>query len=102
MSDKEVYTISHLLEVEQKASELIAQAQADADKKIADAKSKADAMFQEQYTKIVSDCENSYSAKTSALSQENTRKIEDYKKTISASGQDRKTFNSYLDSILFA
>ena len=67
MSEKEVNTISHLLEVEQNASALTSQAQADADKKIAAAKVQADARFQEQFAQIVSDCEASYIEKTSAL-----------------------------------
>ena len=55
MSEKEVNTITHLLEVEQKAAELTSQAQLDADKKITTAKARADSQFKSEYEKIVAE-----------------------------------------------
>ncbi|MBR1403299.1 MAG: hypothetical protein IJ558_03910 [Treponema sp.] len=101
MSEKEVNTISHLLEVEQNASALTSQAQADADKKIAAAKVQADARFQEQFAQIVSDCEASYIEKTSALDNKKSDQISAYKTKISAAGRDVAAFNQFLDSVLF-
>jgi len=102
MSDREVNTISHLLEVEQKASLLTSHAQEDADKKIAAAKVQADAEFQAQFKKIVETCEKSYSDKVAALEESKNQKISEYKTRISAFAQDKSAFNSYLDSILLA
>jgi len=102
MAEKEVNTIAHLLEVEQKATELTSQAQIDADKKIAAAKSQADPEFKLQYEKIVSECEKSYGEKCSALDSKRDSELSSYKNTISASSIDKAAFNSFLDSLLFA
>lgn len=102
MSEREINTIAHLLEVEQNANALTFQAQADADKKIAAAKAQADADFQNQYRKIVADCEKSFIEKSTALENEKNQKISDYKSKITASSMDSDAFNSFLDSVLFA
>jgi len=100
MSEREVNTISHLLEVEQAASALAFQAQTDADKKIAVAKNQADEAFQNQYQQIVAQCEKSYQEKVSALNQKKSDQITQYKSKISSAQEDRAGFNSFLDSIL--
>ncbi|MCR4821790.1 MAG: hypothetical protein K5873_02825 [Treponema sp.] len=101
MSEKEVNTISHLLEVEQRATELTSQAQLDADKKIAAAKAQADSAFKAEYDKIISDCENNYAEKTSALKAQKEENISSYKNKISSAPLDKSAFNSFLDSIFF-
>lgn len=100
MSEKEVNTISHLLEVEQKATELTSQAQLDADKKIAQAKAQADSQFKSEYEKIVAECEQNYARQTSSLDDKNLEEISSYKSKISESALDVKAFNSFLDSVL--
>ena len=102
MAEKEVNTIAHLLEVELRANELTSQAQADADKKIAAAKAQADSEFKSQYEKLVSECEKSYIEKSTALEKHNSQEIASYKSKINASSLDKQSFNSFLDSILFA
>ena len=102
MAEKEVNTIAHLLEVELRANELTSQAQADADKKIAAAKSQADSQFKTQYEKLVTECENSYNEKSSALEKHNSEEIASYKSKITASTLDKQAFNSFLDKLLFA
>lgn len=100
MSEKEVNTISHLLEVEQKATELTSQAQLDADKKIAQAKAQADSQFKSEYEKIVAECEQNYAQRTASLDDKNLEEISSYKSKISESALDVKAFNSFLDSVL--
>ena len=102
MSEREINTIAHLLEVEQNANALTFQAQTDADKKIAAAKSQADSEFQSQYRAIVENCEKSFIEKSTALENEKNKKITDYKSKIMASSTDSEAFNSFLDSVLFA
>lgn len=100
MSEKEVNTISHLLEVEQKAAELASQAQIEADKKIAQAKAQADSQFKSEYEKIIAECEQNYAQKTAALDNKNLEEISSYKAKISQSAKDTAAFNSFLDSVL--
>lgn len=100
MSEKEVNTISHLLEVEQKATELTSQARQDADKKIAGAKAQADSLFKSEYEKIIADCEHDYAQKKASLDDKNQKEISSFKAKISESLLDVKAFNSFLDSVL--
>ena len=100
MAEKEVNTIAHLLEVEQRATELTSQAQIDADKKIAAAKAQADSEFKVQYEKIVAEFEQNYAQKTASLDDKNQEEISSYKKRISESALDVKAFNSFLESVL--
>lgn len=102
MAEKEVNTITHLLEMEQRASAMTLKAQEDADKKIAAAKAQADSEFKSQYEKIVETEEQSYNQKISALESEKAQKIAGYREKIMAVPQDKPSFNSYLDSILLA
>lgn len=102
MAEKEVNTITHLLEMEQRASAMTLKAQEDADKKIAAAKAQADSEFKSQYEKIVATEERSYNQKISALESEKAQKIAGYREKIMAVPQDKPSFNSYLDSILLA
>ena len=102
MAEKEVNTIAHLLEVELRANELTSRAQADADKKIAAAKAQADAEFKSNYEKLVTECEKSYTEKSSALAKRNSEEVASYKSKITASSLDKQAFNSYLDTLLFA
>jgi vacuolar-type H+-ATPase subunit H len=88
--------------MEQKASALTIKAQEDADKKIAQAKLQADTEFKSQYEKIVSDFEKSYLKKTSELESKKESDLASFKSKISASELDKKSFNSFLDSVLFA
>ncbi|MBQ9207689.1 MAG: hypothetical protein IJ158_13390 [Treponema sp.] len=102
MSDKEVNTISHLLEVEQKATELASQAQIEADKKIAQAKAQADSEFHAQYKNLVEEQEKLYAEKVASLESAKNKEISEYKSKISAVALESSAFNSFLDSVLLA
>ena len=99
MSEKEVNTITHLLEVEQKAAELTSQAQLDADKKITTAKARADSQFKSEYEKIVAECELDYKQKIATLESKKNEEISSYKAKISKNRQDKEAFTLFLDSV---
>lgn len=102
LENNEVNTIAHLLEVEKKAAELTEQAQIEADKKIASAKAQADSEFTMQYTKLAAEFEKSYNDSCAELETKKQEQISSYKEKILASSKDSKSFESYLDSVLFA
>ena len=102
MAEKEVNTIAHLLEVEQKAAAMTMHAQEDADKKIAQAKAKADSEFKAEYEKIVKECESTCENKIAFIIDKKNKSVSDYKTLIKASALDKAAFFSYLDSLFFA
>lgn len=100
MSEKEVNTISHLLEMERKAEELTSQTQEEASKKIASAKASADSKFKAEYEKIVSECERDYNQKVDELNKKSLEEISSYKERILRTPKDSGSFNAFLDSVL--
>ena len=102
MAEKEVNTIAHLLEVEQKAAAMTMHAQEDADKKIAQAKAKADLEFRTAYEEIVRECESACKKEISSIEEKKNKNVADYKASIKASVLDKTGFFSYLDSLFFA
>ena len=100
MAEQEVNAINHLLEVEQNARAMTDSAKITADKKISVAKTHADAMFKEQYEKLVEQDEKEYGEKTKATLADNEKRIQDYKEKIKASPVDVGAFNKFLDKVL--
>ena len=87
MAENEVNVISHLLEVESQATALIDDAQIESNKRITEAKTKADELFYTKYRDIVEAAHNA--------------EIESYKNKISNSEKDVDAFNSFLNKTLF-
>ncbi|MBQ6780208.1 MAG: hypothetical protein IJP62_03135 [Treponema sp.] len=102
MAEQEVDIISHLLDMERNASEVLNQAQSEAEKRISAAKSRADQQFKAQYEKIVADEESRFASETSAVSQKYDADISAYKERLAASNKDIPSFNALLDTLLFA
>ena len=65
MAENEANVISHLLNVEAQASDLVKEAQDEADKRLSSAHAKADAEFKEKFSRAVAELEKNYSEKLS-------------------------------------
>ncbi len=100
MAEQEVNAINHLLEVEQNARAMTDSAKNTADKKISVAKAQADAMFKEQFEKLVEQDEKKYNEETKSALAENEKQIQEYKEKIKASPVDAASFNKFLDKVL--
>lgn len=100
MAEQEVNAINHLLEVEQNARAMTDSAKNTADKKISVAKAQADAMFKEQFEKLVEQDEKEYNEETKSALAENEKQIQEYKEKIKASPVDADSFNKLLDKVL--
>lgn len=102
MAEQEADVINHLLQIERAASEILAQAHDEAEKRISAAKTKADQDFKAQYDAIIAAEEARYASETAAVSQSYDADITAYKEKIAASPKDSSSFNKLLDSVLFA
>lgn len=102
MAETEINVISHLLDVEHSASELISGAQLEADKRTAAAHAQADAEYKKQYDALTELLESDYAQKTAELSKKHDKEILDYKSKIENTEKDAGAFNKLLDSVLFA
>ncbi|MBQ3670538.1 MAG: hypothetical protein II921_03550 [Treponema sp.] len=102
MAEQEIDTIKHLIEIEKSAALLITEAQTEADKKIALAKSKADANFKEQAAKIVSEKEAAYEARIKEAAAKYNNLLSEYKTKIENSLKSIDFFNNIAEKYLFA
>src|SRR5574344_2620995 len=100
MAEKEAGVIGHLLDVERRASGLMLDAQAESDKRIAAARSKADGLYKSQYETIIAGFEKDLSEKQSAVTAEHDAAIAGYNQKIEASQKDVPAFNKLLDKLL--
>lgn len=100
MAEQEVDVISHLIDVEHRAAVFTTEAQTEADRRIANARSKADEAFRAQYSKIVADEEAQFAQKTAELTKSYESAVSAYKTTVAAASKDEPAFVALLDKLL--
>ena len=101
MSD-EVNVIDHLLDVERNASQLVMDAQAEAAKRITSARVEADSEYKKQYSLLSQKLEDEYQARVAELGAEHDKALDEYKNNVQSAEKDEKSFNSFLESVLFS
>lgn len=100
-NSSELDVINHLLEVEKNASILIDDAMIEADKRIAEARTKYNAEYKEKYDAIVAEKDKTYHEKLDSISANHKKEIEEYKKSLENKNQNTDAFNKVLDDLLF-
>lgn len=100
MAENEVNVISHLLEVESQASALIEDAQIESNKRIMQAKTKADEIYYSKYRDSIQTLESEYNQKIKSYEAEHNAEIESYKNKILNSVKDVDAFNALLNKTL--
>lgn len=91
--------IGHLMDVERLASDLLLDAQAEADKRKAAAREKADQEYRSAYEKIIAELEKNFSDGCSARDESRDREFVSFNSRLASIKKDRTAFNTYLDSI---
>ena len=97
----ETDTLGHLIEIEHKAASLLMDAQTEADKRTAEARSQADADYKAQYETLVSQMEADADERMQAISTEYDARFDTYKAAIGNCTQDTAAFNALLKKLLF-
>lgn len=100
MAEAEANVIGHLIDVEHRASELVSDAHIEADKRICQARTQADAAFKSAFEKIVAQEEEAFSKNEEAVRQSCTSEIAGYKAKISSTPKTVSAFNALLDKVL--
>ncbi len=100
MAENEANVISHLLNVEAQASDLVKEAQDEANKRLSSVHAKADAEFKEKFDKIVSELEKSYNDRISAIDEKHKEALEEYKSSVENAEQNKDNFNAFLKKVL--
>jgi len=103
MADKkeEIEAITLLLNVEKEASILVDEALQQAEKRISDAKTTANAEFQKKYNQLVEKMEADYNQKVAEIQANHITKIEEYKSSLETRNQNKEAFNTFVESVFF-
>ncbi len=100
MAENESNVISHLLNVEAQASDLVKEAQDEANKRMSSVRAKADAEFKEKFDRIVAGLEKNYNEQVSAIDENHKKSLEEYKSSVENTEQDKDNFNVFLKKLL--
>ncbi len=100
MAENEANVISYLLNVEAEASDLVKEAQEEANRKLFSVRAKADAEFKEKFEKSVAELDKKYNEKINSITEEHKKTLEDYKTSVEQTEQDKTAFNDLLEKIL--
>ncbi len=101
MAEQDGNIISHLLDVERGASELIDEAEKEASKRIASARAQADGEYRKQFEVLVTELEAESAKKTAALSASHDADLQQYKDSLEKTERNTAAFTKLLDSLLF-
>lgn len=103
MADKkeEIEAITLLLNVEKEASLLVDEALQQAEKRISDAKTTANAEFQKKYNQLVEKMEAEYNQKVTEVQENHVKLIDEYKSSLETRNQNKEVFNSFVESVFF-
>lgn len=100
MEGEERNLIANLLEAEESASALVADAHVEADKILAHARAQADSEFDEKFKEMVSSLEEKCEKKLQELNAEHSSALTSYKDEISKTKKDTDSFEKFLQSVL--
>lgn len=92
----------HLLEVENEAGAMVAQAEKEADSIIAAARAEADGEFKKRYAEFVEGLEVKEAESRKAFLDDHNKRIDEYRQSLQASARDAASFNSLLEKLLYA
>lgn len=94
--------IEHLISVEHEAASLMQDAQIEADKRISAAKVQADELYKKQYEQLILELDAQYQTRSAEITQKKDADFKAYQENIERLQTDEASFNTLLDSLLFA
>lgn len=100
MEREERTLIANLLEAEESASALVADARAEAEKIVAQARAQADSDYEKQFREMDSLLEEACEKKIQELDADHAFALESYKERVSKINKDTDAFNKFLQSVL--
>jgi len=93
--------VQHLLEIEERASAVVEEAQAESDKRLLEAEVNAKAEFERLLKERLQEAQTSYAEKSAALKTAQKKEIDAYRGSLSSLKVNHEAFNS-MASGLFA
>ncbi|MCL2319132.1 MAG: hypothetical protein FWC45_03535 [Treponema sp.] len=100
MADKNV--LQHLLNMEADAAAMVNDAQAEADRKIAEGEKQNRARYDEVYAREAGALEASYAKSLAAIKEDCQKQLEAYRESLKAQALNTKAFSSLTEKLLLA
>ncbi|GHV60629.1 hypothetical protein AGMMS49587_02580 [Spirochaetia bacterium] len=97
-ADREV--LGHLLKIEAEAAALVDDAQAEADRRIAEGERQNRSRYDEQYGREAAELEQGYKKEAAAAKEDYQNQIESYRKSLDAITVNRDRFSALMDDFL--
>lgn len=94
--------IGHLLEVEHEATDMLLNAQRQADEKVAEARMKCDREFLAKNSSMLAQLEADEKSSKEKIASVYGEKISQFKSQLESSARDKNAFNLLLEKELFA
>ncbi len=99
--NSEVSIITHLLEVEKQASQIIAAANIKSERKISEAKVAADNEFKSMYSGKAEELNNDFNRQKNEITAQHDSILSEYKDQVEKRPQNKEAFFACLDKVLF-
>lgn len=98
----EVDMIKHLLDVENESSEMLLEAQKEADSRTAAARAKAENQFKSEYTKKAEQIDCFEKSEKIKIEDDYQKNLSEYKDKLIELPKDKEAFEKAFESMLFA
>lgn len=93
--------LQHLLEVEKQASSLVLDAQAEADRRIAEYEGQCKERFEAAYHTRIAEIEKEYSEHIERIKKQYTAELAAYKKELDGQAVEYREFSLLMDQLVF-
>lgn len=97
---EELKMITHLLDVEKGANELISQAMEEASKKTEAARAKYNEEYKQKTEALIEELKKKYEASVKDVNEEHSRLINEYEASLESKEQHYSDFKSLLDKLM--
>lgn len=98
----EVDMIKHLLDIESESSEMLLEAQKEADSRTAEARAKSDSQFRTEFTKRTESLDTFEKEEKIKIEQNYQKTLSEYKNKLTDLPKDKEAFVKAFESSLFA
>jgi F0F1-type ATP synthase membrane subunit b/b' len=92
--------LGHLLKIEAEASALVDDAQAEADRRVAEAEKQNRFRYDEEYSRRAAEMDAAYSGEINQVKADYRNRLEEYRKSLEALSADQGCFSVLLDKFL--
>lgn len=92
--------LGHLIDIEHNAASMLLDAQIEADKRIAEARIKAESVYKIEYEQLLLELEKDFDSQITVIASQHVVDLEVFKKELDSTKQDPIAFNALINTLL--